>query len=570
MAGVKISELLATSPAAALSAADGFEVTQGGVSKGALASQLATFASSNLSLPNGSAAAPALSFANSPTTGFYRAGVDQLGMAIGGSNLITASSTGVALSGALGAAADGRATEFTATGSGSGANSLATNLSSMLVTGGNVLQVRTYYGQMNVRPDVGSTATFAITNDAFVRLGFASGTPAFATGDINQAYVFRGHIANESLGGTIDIGATFHSAPFDFEDGNGATGTFGETMGLFVRDVGHATKVTTSAHGVLVTDMTGGAPVTVAYGSQMVAGTGKYFLRSTGNAPSSHFGALRVGFVGAPGTPVFDGQYQPGTLPSGITLASQFYSEFTDAHSDGTSVLVNVLNRINASGTNNVTTFRALQTQVDIANTAGTITTANGLTSVVNVIPASGTLAITSARSIIGSFAFTGTGGTTTTASYFHVGAPNFTTGTHAVTTIKGFNIDDIGHATRVTNAIGVDIANITASATLTVGIRSAMASATGKWFMLHSGTADSAHVGNLRIGASTAPSVALDVSGAITASGLVLTAASATGAAGLRLPHGAAPTSPVNGDIWTTTAGLFVRINGATVGPLT
>lgn len=37
-----------------------------------------------------------------------------------------------------------------------------------------------------------------------------------------------------------------------------------------------------------------------------------------------------------------------------------------------------------------------------------------------------------------------------------------------------------------------------------------------------------------------------------------------------LRIPHGAAPTSPVNGDMWTTTAGLFVRINGATVGPLT
>lgn len=53
------------------------------------------------------------------------------------------------------------------------------------------------------------------------------------------------------------------------------------------------------------------------------------------------------------------------------------------------------------------------------------------------------------------------------------------------------------------------------------------------------------------------------------TFAGTLVTVASATGAAGLRLPHGAAPTSPVNGDVWTTTAGLFVRINGATVGPL-
>lgn len=38
---------------------------------------------------------------------------------------------------------------------------------------------------------------------------------------------------------------------------------------------------------------------------------------------------------------------------------------------------------------------------------------------------------------------------------------------------------------------------------------------------------------------------------------------------AGLNVPHGTAPSSPVNGDIWTTTAGLYVRINGSTVGPL-
>lgn len=41
------------------------------------------------------------------------------------------------------------------------------------------------------------------------------------------------------------------------------------------------------------------------------------------------------------------------------------------------------------------------------------------------------------------------------------------------------------------------------------------------------------------------------------------------TAAASIGLPHGAAPTSPVNGDIWTTTAGIYVRVNGATVGPL-
>jgi hypothetical protein len=46
--------------------------------------------------------------------------------------------------------------------------------------------------------------------------------------------------------------------------------------------------------------------------------------------------------------------------------------------------------------------------------------------------------------------------------------------------------------------------------------------------------------------------------------------AAGASGYASFRLPHGAAPTTNLtNGDLWTTTSGLFARVNGATVGPL-
>lgn len=52
---------------------------------------------------------------------------------------------------------------------------------------------------------------------------------------------------------------------------------------------------------------------------------------------------------------------------------------------------------------------------------------------------------------------------------------------------------------------------------------------------------------------------------GAVNIGGKTSTVASATGGAGLNVPHGTAPTSPVNGDIWTTTAGTFVRINGVT-----
>lgn len=44
---------------------------------------------------------------------------------------------------------------------------------------------------------------------------------------------------------------------------------------------------------------------------------------------------------------------------------------------------------------------------------------------------------------------------------------------------------------------------------------------------------------------------------------------ASTTAAASLNIPQGTAPSSPANGDVWMTTAGLFYRANGVTVGPL-
>ena len=45
----------------------------------------------------------------------------------------------------------------------------------------------------------------------------------------------------------------------------------------------------------------------------------------------------------------------------------------------------------------------------------------------------------------------------------------------------------------------------------------------------------------------------------------LLHVAASTTARASVCKPHGSAPTSPVNGDEWTTTAGSFVQINGTT-----
>mgnify|MGYP003344750567 CR=1 FL=1 len=49
------------------------------------------------------------------------------------------------------------------------------------------------------------------------------------------------------------------------------------------------------------------------------------------------------------------------------------------------------------------------------------------------------------------------------------------------------------------------------------------------------------------------------------TFTGLVATVASTAGTSGFRLPHGVAPTSPSNGDTWSTTTGMFMRVSSVT-----
>jgi hypothetical protein len=64
-------------------------------------------------------------------------------------------------------------------------------------------------------------------------------------------------------------------------------------------------------------------------------------------------------------------------------------------------------------------------------------------------------------------------------------------------------------------------------------------------------------------------PGIRFSVAGAARFESKVTMAAATTAAATLNVPHGTAPTSPTDGDVWTTTAGVYVRINGSTIGPL-
>lgn len=53
---------------------------------------------------------------------------------------------------------------------------------------------------------------------------------------------------------------------------------------------------------------------------------------------------------------------------------------------------------------------------------------------------------------------------------------------------------------------------------------------------------------------------------GALTLGGTLMCPAATTSIASLNLPHGTAPSSPTNGDVWTKTDGFYAQVNGTTV----
>jgi hypothetical protein len=58
-------------------------------------------------------------------------------------------------------------------------------------------------------------------------------------------------------------------------------------------------------------------------------------------------------------------------------------------------------------------------------------------------------------------------------------------------------------------------------------------------------------------------PTTGLALLSGATFTGSIIAPAATASITSIRLPHGTAPTTPTNGDVWTTTTGLFARING-------
>ena len=122
----------------------------------------------------------------------------------------------------------------------------------------------------------------------------------------------------------------------------------------------------------------------------------------------------------------------------------------------------------------------------------------------------SGTGLITHGWSFEGQVWSSNTGGFTQ-ADGFRVASPTVSAGT--IGTLRGMRILNQGHAS-VTTALGILVDDFTNSTTMRA-YSGELSSGTGKANLYMSGTADNILRGNVRIGSTTAPTVALDVTGA-------------------------------------------------------
>ena len=254
-------------------------------------------------------------------------------------------------------------------------------------------------------------------------------------------------------------------------------------------------------------------------------------LTVTGNATIG-------GTLGVTGVATFTAQ----PILSSLTASQAVFSDgskglVSNAITGSGSVVMSTSPQLTTSATTNSTTFSLVNT------TATTVNFAGGASTALNIGNASGTNTILGATTF--SQALTASSG----ATFGRVATgdlPRTFVRTNAAGDSEiGGNVDS--------NATDIFVANAMVARFTSTGLNCVLGATTPAAASVTTLTASG--IGG--IGAATSSTTNLNL------------AAGTTGVSTLRIPHGSAPTAPVDGDMWTTTAGLYIRINGGTVGPL-
>lgn len=224
-----------------------------------------------------------------------------------------------------------------------------------------------------------------------------------------------------------------------------------------------------------------------------------------------------------------------GVAPAGASTANTFIATLSGDPGGTTDAKV-TSSSITVTGANSLASVIGANNAVTLSHSAGTVANANIYS---GTITNTGNGAVTTSRAIdFRTVLSTGSGAFTTLQLFY--GKASRSSGTGTATTVSVFYAADSG-GVYATNAIGFDSEAMSGAGTLTANFRAANSANTGRYAFLSTGTAISSF------------------------GGTVVTVASSTSFAGLNIPHGAAPTSPINGDIWSTTTTLNFRLNGVT-----
>lgn len=245
-----------------------------------------------------------------------------------------------------------------------------------------------------------------------------------------------------------------------------------------------------------------------------------------------------------------------GVAAAGTTAGRTELTNFS-GDAGGTTDVRSFIAKTTLSGSSSVAQVNVHGTQLELTHTAGDVTFAYGDQSFIRLGRLGSTTGnVVTARGHEFHFANEGTG-TIQTAMHYYAQDVDLIDGSGNIVDIYGFISGNYGHETRVTGvAIGHDAADMTAgNMTICAGFRSRITSGANRWGFLASGNANNAFGGNVRIGSTTAPTVALDVTGNSLVSGTL----GVTGA--ITVTGGVITTGSTTAMSLRTTAGEMARI---------
>lgn len=359
----------------------------------------------------------------------------------------------------------------------------------------------------------------------------------------NNADILVGSRGSVYLEGTGTVTSSANGGTF-----NTRTDALNSTAYPFVR--GASLDVLLAGSGAITTAFGSTHGVTISGSSNVtnsIATQASVVLTGTGNV-TTHTGFLSSNLQSSTGT-VTGAAYGFRALGYGFSAASFGYG-FYAADVTNTPVVRGAafVGDVTA-GARKYNLYMSGTAQNYMAGNLGVATTPVDSTSLVvggTPTPSSG--------NVYGIYGGTTASSSATALNQF-ISDPRTVAAAFTLTTLNHYstNAPTIGAGSSITTQTGYNVGSGLTGATNNYGFRGQIAAGSNRYNLYMDGTAQNYLAGVTGIGSTPASTSYLTLG------------ASTTGVSSLNMPHGTAPSSPVNGDLWTTTSGAFVRINGTT-----